>query len=115
MRSLFLYLEIDDMSTLKTLLRASALTLGLVLAATAGAGVDSREARKLLEAGDIVPLERITEDARTRHPGRILEVELDREDGRYVYEVELVDERGVVWELYYDARTGELLKDKRED
>ena len=76
---------------------------------------DHLEARKLVESGSIQPLETILEQVRAQRPGRILEVELEGEDGRYVYEIELLDESGQVWELKLDAMTGEILKQERED
>ena len=79
------------------------------------AGEDNRAARHLRESGQILSLERIVQRAKAAHPGKLLDIELDRDDGRYVYEVELVDERGVVWELKYDAVTGALLEHERED
>jgi uncharacterized membrane protein YkoI len=37
------------------------------------------------------------------------------DDGSYTYELELVDEQGVVWDLEIDARTGKLLEKKQDD
>lgn len=76
---------------------------------------DHDDARKLSEAGTIVPLERITEQVRARHIGTILEVELESEDQKHYYEVEVVDNAGIVRKLRYDAVTGELLSDSPED
>jgi len=76
---------------------------------------DHVEARTLVESGAILPLEVILNQAKTDHPGRILEVSLDHEKEGYVYELELVDEKGRVWELEYDAATGKLLEKERED
>ena len=47
-------------------------------------------------------------------PGKLLEVELEQEMGRWVYEFEILDDEGIVWELYYDAGTGELVKRELE-
>ncbi len=82
---------------------------------SAGADDDYLEARDLVRAGTILPLERILERAQGEHPGRVLEVELEAKHDRYVYEIELLDVEGRVWELYYDASTGEFLKRKEED
>lgn len=41
---------------------------------------------------------------------RIVEIELDREDGRLVYEVELVTPEGREKEVHVDAVTGRLVK-----
>lgn len=71
------------------------------------------EARALRQAGTILPLEQITAQALKRHGGaRLLEVELEEDDGRLVYEVELLGADGVVRELELDARSGQLLKDE---
>lgn len=72
-------------------------------------------ARQLSEAGTILPLEQILALARERHPGRVLETELEHKDSGYYYEIELLDAAGQVRELKYDAVTGALLTDKQDD
>jgi uncharacterized membrane protein YkoI len=42
----------------------------------------------------------------------VLEVELEEEQGHYIYEIELLDARGRVWNLEFDARTGRLVEDR---
>lgn len=76
--------------------------------------VDHEEARRLREAGAILPLESILEQARRAQPGKVLEVELERERGGYVYEIEVLDDEGAVWELELDARDGAVLEHKRD-
>ncbi len=49
------------------------------------------------------------------HPGRIMEVELEKKRNRYIYEIELVDKNGKVWELKIDAATGSLLSREEDD
>jgi uncharacterized membrane protein YkoI len=71
--------------------------------------------RAIRQRGDILSLDRILQDVRGQHPGRVLESELEQKDGRYVYEVELVDDQGRVREIKFDARTGELLKENQGD
>jgi len=72
-------------------------------------------ARRLREAGAILPLERIIERARAAKPGEVIETELERKKGRYVYEVEILDTAGQVWEIKLDAKTGDLIKLERDD
>jgi uncharacterized membrane protein YkoI len=94
---------------------------GLLIAAPlalASAGLvasDHDDAKRLKEAGDIQPLEQILAKARAAKPGRVIETELERKAERYVYEIEIVDNAGVVWELKFDAKSGELLKSESEN
>ena len=63
-------------------------------------------ARREVAAGHYVPLETIVEDAQSRYPGRVVEVELDDDE----YEIEILASDGAKIELEYDARTGTLLE-----
>lgn len=76
---------------------------------------DHQQARRLKESGQILPLEQIIKAAQAEHPGRVIEVDLQTKKGRHVYEVELLDQHGEVWELYFDASSGELIKRKQDD
>lgn len=71
--------------------------------------IDQDEALRLAEQGRILPLHALIEDALARYPGRFLAAELERDDGRYIYELELVTRDRRVVELEYDAVTGRLL------
>ena len=86
------------------------------ISALAPAGETHLEARRLVEKGVIRPLDEIMAEIREQHPGRILEAELERRrETGYVYEIELLDEEGVVWELKVDATSGELLHTEPEE
>ncbi len=76
---------------------------------------DHLKAKALVEVGSILPLEQILKRVAIDHPGHILEVEFELERGQYVYEIELVDKKGVVWELEYDAESGQLIEKEREE
>lgn len=76
---------------------------------------DYGTARALVESGEILSLDQVLEKAGEHLQGRILEIEVEREGGRYVYEIELLDDDGVVKELEIDAASGVLLKIERED
>lgn len=73
---------------------------------------DHIEARELLRRGEIVPLARILEVVQQRVPGDVIEVELEREDGRWEYKVKVLTPTGLVRKLYLDARNGAVLKIK---
>jgi uncharacterized membrane protein YkoI len=72
-------------------------------------------AKRLSEAGVILPLEKIVAAARKAKPGEVLESELERKGKGYVYEIEILDARGQVWEVKLDARTGQLIKLESDD
>lgn len=76
---------------------------------------DHIEARRLLDSGEILPLEVILNNVRQAFPGRILDVELEKEDSHIAYEVEILGEDGVVSEIYINARTGKVLSVKEDD
>jgi uncharacterized membrane protein YkoI len=85
------------------------LLLPLLLAVTRGAvaaDLDHEQARRAYEAGEIVSLARILDAVEHDHAGKVIEVELEREDGRWIYEVEVLTSDGRVVELDYDAVTG---------
>jgi uncharacterized membrane protein YkoI len=45
----------------------------------------------------------------------LLEVELEFEDGRYVYELVILQEDGTVRELEYDARSGRFWRSENDE
>lgn len=87
----------------------------LLLAGPAMAGGDHDRAREALARGEILPLSRILAVVEQEVGGRIVEIELDRDDGRYVYEVEAVSPDGRLVELSIDAATGAVLDRDYED
>lgn len=70
---------------------------------------------ELVEQGQVAPLQRFIDDALSRFPGRFLSAELEEDDGRYIYEIEVITQQRRVMELEYDARTGELLEVEEDD
>jgi len=70
---------------------------------------------ELRPEGDILSLEQVLEQAQQHRPGRVLDTELERKGGRYIYEIELLDDSGEVWEMKFDATSGELVKEEQED
>jgi hypothetical protein len=72
-------------------------------------------ARKLQESGQIMSFEKIADYARAAKAGELLETELELKKGNYIYEVEILDSAGKVWELKLNAKTGELLQIKIDD
>jgi uncharacterized membrane protein YkoI len=80
---------------------------------------DQDEALYLRQQGKILPLETIIRKAREQYQGRLIESELERHNGHYFYEIELVGPDGIVHKLHYDAHTGQpvsdTVKNRREE
>ncbi len=94
--------------------------LGAMLVASLGLGAvwaddDHEKARRALEAGEVMSLRTVLDQVERDYPGQVIEVELDREDGRWVYEIKLIRAGGGVLELELDARDGTVLKLKGRD
>jgi uncharacterized membrane protein YkoI len=90
----------------------------LTMPVSARADDDARDqeiARQALKEGRIKSLIEITEIVKTKMPGTILGVELDVENGRIVYEFDIVDPDGKLKEVEVDAATGDILKVEDDD
>jgi uncharacterized membrane protein YkoI len=87
----------------------------LMWAAAAHADLSIEQTRRLIEQGEILPLEAVIAVLQKQRPGHAIEVELEREDDSYIYEIEWLDPEGRVWELDVDARSGKLLRHGRDD
>jgi uncharacterized membrane protein YkoI len=66
-------------------------------------------ALQAVRAGEIRSVADILQRLEREFLGYVLEIELDRERGRIVYEIELLAPSGHVLELVYDARTAVLV------
>jgi uncharacterized membrane protein YkoI len=92
-----------------------ALILSLIAAPALADRDDHDRARRALEAGQILPLAHILAAAEAVRPGRVIELELERDDGRWVYELELVSPEGFIYEVEIDAASGKVLDVEREE
>jgi hypothetical protein len=73
---------------------------------------DHDRARQAVEAGQVLALPVVLERLAADYPGRVLEVELEQDDGRWQYEVKLLQRGGQLTKLKVDAQTGEVLSRK---
>ena len=62
------------------------------------------------QSGDILPLSTILALALQAQPGEVLEVEIEDDYRRLVYEVKILTGRGRVMEVYLDAASGKILE-----
>ena len=75
---------------------------------------DHDEAYELLRSGEILPFEKILEISRKQVQGMILEVELERKNKVLIYELEVLDKKGIVWEIKLNATTGAIIKKEQD-
>ncbi|MCR0982345.1 PepSY domain-containing protein [Roseomonas populi] len=73
---------------------------------------DHDRARAALAAGEIRPLTEILAGVERRYVGRVIETDLDRDDGRWIYEFKLLPPTGRMFELRVDAANGNVLRTK---
>ncbi len=76
----------------------------------ARADSDHDRARHAVQAGQVLPLRTVLERLERDHPGQVLEVELEQDDGRWVYEVRLLQAGGRLVKLEIDAASGAVLQ-----
>ncbi|MCZ8115167.1 PepSY domain-containing protein [Silanimonas sp.] len=72
---------------------------------------DHERARSAVLRGEALPLEQILARLPLREGERLIEAEFDREDGRWVYELEFIGADGRVRELEVDALSAAILED----
>lgn len=80
-----------------------------------GDSSDHDRARAALTAGEIMPLRQLLEQVEKNYPGQVIEVELEHDDQRWVYEIKLLRAGGAMTKLKLDAKNGSLIKAKNKN
>lgn len=75
---------------------------------------DHDQARAAVQAGQVLPLSTVLDRLQRTHPGQVLELQLEREDGRWIYEIKMLQRDGQLLKLELDAATAQVLKVKRK-
>jgi uncharacterized membrane protein YkoI len=70
--------------------------------------------RQAVERGEIRPLADILAAIRNKLPGEVIGVEIERKNGRWLYEFRVSDSKGRLFEVYVDARSGAIDRIKEE-
>ncbi|MBN9082215.1 MAG: peptidase M4 [Rhizobiales bacterium 62-17] len=100
------------------------LTAGLIVAASLfavqhvqGSDCDGGQncALDARKQGEIRPLSEVLAVARQRLPGEVIKIELDREDGVWVYEIKILTPKGRRREIEINAQTLEVIKSDKSD
>ena len=104
-----MHLRIRSHAIRTALVAAALLLIGTGAAGARDRGDDRREAlHRAVEAGEIRPLADILNALRGKLAGDITGIEIERDDGRWLYELRVIDRQGRLLEVYVDARTGEI-------
>ena len=69
----------------------------------------SEQARAALEAGEIKPLAGLLASVESRYAGHLIETELEREHGRWLYEFKVLPGTGHIFSVTVDAATGKVV------
>jgi uncharacterized membrane protein YkoI len=94
---------------------AAALLVTLTAAGARADDIGPEMARKLVSEGRIKPLAEILDVVKAAVPGETVEVELELDDGIYVYEVKRLSPGGRVREVKTNASTGKIIKIEDDD
>lgn len=71
---------------------------------------------ELSTSGAILSFEKLDQAALAQYPNAsILETDIKETYGRYIYQVDVRDEKGQKWEIEMDATTAEILKNQQDD
>lgn len=70
---------------------------------------DHERAMQAVQAGQVLPLTTVLERLGREHPGQVLEVELERDFGQWIYEIKLLSADGQLLKLKLDAGTAAVL------
>ena len=101
------------MITKRTLIASAAISAALLLSPLIAAGetelipIDSQQddAREAVKQGLVRPLEQVLTEVRKTIKGDIVEIEFEKDDGRFIYEIEYVAPDGHLMEIKIDAKT----------
>jgi uncharacterized membrane protein YkoI len=71
---------------------------------------DHDRALGAVHRGEVLPLEQMLAAIRSQIQGEIVGLELEREDGAWIYEFKVIDPSGRFVKIDADAKTGKILK-----
>ena len=103
-----------------TLMNTRSIFLALVVGMTSCLALaddddDFSDIRLLVQQGDIYPLQKILDKYLPLYKARLLDLEVEKEEGNVIYELELLLPDKQVIELKIDAENGHLLHQEKDD
>ena len=88
-----------------------------VSAPTGVAHADERDhelARRALREGKVLPLRTVLDQVERQFQGQVLKVEFEHDEGRFIYEMRLLQANGQITKLKVDAVDGRVLSVRRK-
>jgi len=76
---------------------------------------DHAMALQALEQGRVLPLRTVLEKIERDYQGQALKVEFEQDDGRFIYEIRLLQSDGRMAKLKVDAVDGRVLDSRRKE
>jgi Predicted membrane protein len=76
---------------------------------------DHDRARKALLSGEVLSLRQVLDIVAREYPGEPVEIEFERDDEVYVYEIKLLQPSGSILKMKVDAANGKVIKVKGRD
>ena len=101
-------------SHLRSMFLGVASTIILSVPAALAESHDQDAAREAVENGEIRPLADILAAVRGELPGEVVGVEIESKKGHWIYEFRVLDGKGHLFEVYVDARSGEIGQNKEK-
>jgi uncharacterized membrane protein YkoI len=71
-------------------------------------------ARAALASGEILALSAILGKLEKDYPGQIIEVELEREKGQWIYEIKLLQKNGLRQKIKVDAKSASVISSRQK-
>ncbi len=65
--------------------------------------------RDAVRRTEVMPLSTLQDQVRKTFPGEIISVEIDEDDGRFIYEFKVLQTNGRLLEIEMDAKDGKVL------
>ena len=87
--------------------------MGLTWGVSPAFGLFGQDKAELLQDTKITLVEAV-EKATTSVQGKAVHAELEKEHGKTVYEVKIIDETGTTREIYVDAHSGDVVKIEKD-
>lgn len=75
---------------------------------------DHELARQALQAGKVLPLRTVLDQIERQFQGQVVKVEFEHDDGRFIYEMRLLQANGQMAKLKVDAVDGRVLSVRRK-